>query len=376
MRSLPRLVSGICAALVAAFALPVAPAYAEETRVTPVDDVFDRGCGDDNGTDRCDTDIQRTMRDLYGWEAAEALLEQGVQFRRFMMVDGYGRDVLGVAFERRPGASPIVRVDVPEGDRNEGAFNLPPSAPLTAVVSLEHWNRALETTQLIDQQLTREVGSSPEKDGDTITICLHGWFTVIESGDPVVSDSGAGASSELLRDAEGACAKGLSMPAAFELADVAYGLLTECHQLDDADFRNRIMLLALCKRLGGDRMAAAHALKTVKRLEDRFHDSLRSDSDLSLESFFAFDRKAEAAELERRLQGATVYLGAPHAINRKEGVVIGTFSPAEQPPEDENAYRFAEIRLELRNRGRVWTIEAYQMSDVKTVRYPDEENEE
>ncbi len=357
-------------------ALAGTPTLADETTVTPIDDVFERGCGDDNGTDRCDAEIQRIMRELYEWEPAEALLEQGVQFRRFMMVDGYGRDVLGLTFERRPGSSPTVIVDVPKDERGEGNFVRNVPASLTAVVGLEQWNRALDTTLFVDQQLAREQASDEDEKGDSITICLHGWFTVIEAGDPAIRGSNSSAKAKLRSDAEGSCAKGLSMPAAFELANVAYGVLPECHQLDEADYRNRMTLLAECKRLGGDRLAAARAVKTVRRFEDVLYQSIRKQQDLSLASFFSYDRKEMAAELERRMRGATADFGSPHATDGLHAHVIGTLSPADQPPEEENAYRYADIRLDLRNRGRNWTIESYEISNIKTVAYEVEDTED
>ncbi|MEL6529004.1 MAG: hypothetical protein AAFQ27_03525 [Pseudomonadota bacterium] len=368
-----RLFSRLALLLCISLSFAASPASADETTAEPVDDVFDRGCGDDNGTDRCDAEIQKSMRDLYGWATAEALLDQGVQFRRFMMVDGYGRDVLGLTMERRPGSGPRVHVEVPKREDGDSAMRREPLAPLTANLTLEQWNRALDATEFIEQKLADEGRTFSEQGDGTLTICLHGWFTVVEAGDPALVGSGSEPKAKLRTDAEGSCAKGLTMPAAFELANIAYSALTACHELDEEEFRNRMMLLAHCKNLGGDRLAASKASRFVRKLEDHLYDTARSKKDLSLQSFVDFKQEGLAAKLATRLEGATVYLGVPFATDQKHAYVLGTISPADQPPDEANAYTYADIRLDLRNRGKIWPIEAYEISDLKTVTYENEQ---
>ena len=70
----------------AALALSCSPPSLAQEAPTP--DVWERGCGDDDGNDRCDPAVQDRMRALYGLESPEALLARGVTVRRAMFDDG------------------------------------------------------------------------------------------------------------------------------------------------------------------------------------------------------------------------------------------------------------------------------------------------
>lgn len=85
-----------------------APRSMEEMR-----EIFDRGCGDDNGTDRCDGAVQERMRELYGIEPPEALLAKGATIRRAMFVDGYGNDVAAITFAYPLAPRPTSRSALP-----------------------------------------------------------------------------------------------------------------------------------------------------------------------------------------------------------------------------------------------------------------------
>ncbi len=326
-----------------------------------IDNVFDRGCEDDRGVDRCDGDIQANMLDLYGWMSAQELVEQGIQFRRFMMVDGYGRDVLALAFERRPGRSPVVQVWVPKPQYAEGETEDPPETPLTATLSAAQWQRALELTELFDEKLAKEEAKKDPND-KTLTICLHSWFTVIEAGEPPRIRNGKTSPAKIRSDAEDACTKGLAMPASFDLADLAFEALAECHGLDLDKYRNRIMQLAHCKRLGGDRIAATAVAEMIRDLEEQLE---RADEG-AFQRFFEWENRAEGKVFAGRLADALVYWGAPHAKDQFNAVVLGTMTPDDQP-EGDNTYRYADIRLELTSNGSSWKIGTYSISDIKTA---------
>jgi hypothetical protein len=344
-----------------ALSAPVPSAVLAET--APVVAEIDPDCGDDRGTDRCDAADQARMRALYGWDSAAALVAAGVQFRRFMMVDGYGRDVLGLTFERRPGASPRLIVEVPgQADLDEGS-DTPTAAPLTTTLGAAQWEKVLRLTDNFEQALVSE-RTSNEQGSDVIAICLHSWVTVLEAGDPAKATASA-APAKLRADTEDACAAGLAMPAAFELAELAYEELEECHGLDRVTHRNRIMLLNTCAQLGGDRLAAASAAQFVEELEDL----IAQDADIDLTGLFVWERRAQAAPFAAALQDARLYLGAPSATGPTKAVLQGSLHPDTQPPDDENAYRFAKIRIELAGDAGNWRIASYTIGEMQTVSY-------
>lgn len=338
----------------------------------------DPDCDDDRGADRCEAAEQARMRALYGWDSAAAVVASGVQFRRFMMVDGYGNDVLGLTFERRPGASPRLIVEVPAlADPDKGP-DMPPATPLTATLGAAQWQRVLRLTENFEQALASERGSGEQDADGPLRICLHAWFAVVEAGDPARAPTLAAppntlaAPARLRTDTEDACAYGLAVPAAFELAELAYEVLEECHGLDRVAHRNRVMLLAHCRRLGGDRLAAASAAQFVEALEDQ----LDQDAQIDLTGLFAWDRREQAAPFAAALRDGRLYLGVPSATGPAAAVVQGSLHPENQPPDDENAYSFANIRIELAGNAGDWRIASYTIGELQTVSHGDRASSE
>ncbi len=236
-----------------------APSLAQPGGKAPVDDVFDRGCGDDNGTDRCSDAVQDKMRSLYGLESGKELLARGVTFRRVMLVDGYGRDVVAISAHRIPGRAPVIEVRTPSAHTAQ-------SAPLEATLDSEAWARVIAESANFDRDLVRRKGV-PE---DEISLCLHAWFAVGEAGDARRLEQHVLGEQQTdpvyRRDAETACGGGLGMSFAFRLADIAYEVLAECGTIDRATVRNIPMLLATCAGLKGDRQSAGEALAVLHKL--------------------------------------------------------------------------------------------------------------
>ena len=339
----------LCMAAPALGQVPDESADADET-------VWDRNCGDDSGTDRCDAEVQAGMRALYGWESAEALLEQRVQFRRLMMVDGYGRDVLGLSFERPPGASPKVVVEVPVDPERPAMTD--PSAPLTAILSEDRWNEVLALTRHFDEQLAREVAKEESK-GGRITICLHSWVAVMEAGDPKLTGR---EDAKLRADTEDACVNGLTMAASFQLADLAFEALPECQSLRLEDYRNRFMLLNHCKRLGGDRIAAAG----VGSLVDKLDEWERNPDATKVEWLFAAGSRGDAERFAETLAGWNVYWQAPHAQDQHHATLSGWMSRDAGETDNSITTENATITLSLQGGGRSWNIASFAMSETET----------
>ncbi len=218
------------------------------------------------------------MHTQYGIADARDLLNANITTRRAMFVDGYGNDVAAVVFKREPGETPFVEVLIPgEGLADERGH-------LRATVSDVTWREVLGRSSHFDQLLAREVADS---NSDGTSICLHGWFVVVDAVDaPRVSPTilaGTGSIGQerdpalpvdppmeegvVRSDAEGACAGGLAMSYAFALADMAYESLPQCSTLSMDNFRTRANLLAACRMLDGDRLVAGEAYGEVARLE-------------------------------------------------------------------------------------------------------------
>ncbi len=337
--------------------------------------IFDRGCGDDRGNDRCDGEVQRRMRELYGIEDAASLLEKGVTVRRAMFVDGYGNDVAVISFVRYPGQSPLVEVHSPRG---EGA---PPGSPLIAAVGSETWTTVLSRSENFDQLLARELPKDNEAEGAPSNICLHGWFVVVEAVDaPRVSPNiiaGTGSEDEerdpslpveapmepgtARLDAESACAGGLAFAYAFELADAALLSLPECGTLNLDDFRTVATLLSQCQQLGGDRLAAGEASRAAVKLER----ALRLDQKQELEWLFVGFGETRAARFIEALDGGSLFLRAPVGIDADHAQITGQvvyFGAGNAEPA-----AVSDISLQLLRQAGDFVIDTFEVSTRKPL---------
>ena len=297
-----------------------------------VKDVFDRGCGDDQGTDRCDPEVQQRMRDLYGVESAEALVASGITAYRAMFVDGYGRDIAIVSFVREPGVSPFVEVRTPKAE--DGTTQ---AEPLRAPIGSEIWNDVIASAAYFDEKLAREV-RPPEEDG-TLRFCLHGWFVVAEAAVATRVDqsvlAGTGSmdadrdislaveavmrESSIRSDAESSCAGGLAVGFAFGLADFAATALSQCDTFDGEDFRNLPVLLSACARASGDRLSTGDA----SRLATKLNRALRLERQDELEWLFVGLPEERARRFLTAIEGGDLYLNAPEGVDPDHARIAG-----------------------------------------------------
>jgi hypothetical protein len=234
----------ICAALSLLLAAPVA-AQAPKAKPSP-------DCGDDRGVDRCAAEQQRRVRELFGVKSIEEHQAAGDQVRRAFYVDGYGRDIVAIAFVRATGRDPTLRVHFP---RKEGA-----AAPETmqAPVPKRTWEEVLSGSRLFDRTLLPPAGGEP-------FICLHSWVYTIEATDPRPAGSHAPAAQPRRKTAD-ACRGDLVQDYATALAQAALRLAPHCAALDPRQHRNEATQLAACTMLEGDRLAAAGALNRAHLL--------------------------------------------------------------------------------------------------------------
>jgi hypothetical protein len=203
-------------------------------------------CLDDNHTDRCDAANRDRMLARFGAPTIEADAAAGAEVYRALYIDGYGRELPIIAFERRPGQPPQAVFYGANGRR------------LNAPLADAQWKRVQREGRFADQQVA---APSPPGVPDGIgPICLHAWVTTIEMAN---APAGRSASTPLRRRTEDACAAGLTTQTALLFSELALDAFPQCSVLDRTDYRSSIHLLDVCASLEGDVHAASELHNTL-----------------------------------------------------------------------------------------------------------------
>lgn len=203
--------------------------------------VWDRTCLDDNGRDIC---AERTRADLLqrlGMATAEDEAAAGVEAYRAFFVDGYGRDMPAMAFERRAGMGPVSVIYGFGGSR------------LEVPISAKTWAEVVAEGRFADRQLVEpavEAGAPPPAP------CLHAWNVSVEMTNSPVS---RWQTEPVRRRFESACNGALTTRYAFFLAEQSLKAQPHCQALSENQQRNAITMLGTCLMLRGDRVAAGSA---------------------------------------------------------------------------------------------------------------------
>lgn len=208
-----------------------------------------RNCRDDRGTDRCAGEQQRAVRALYGVRSIEEHRTAGDQVRRIFYVDGYGSDLLLIAFVRAPGSDPIVRVHFPRREGGEAPDSLQAAVPWAV------WQDILFRSAHFD----RELVPLPPPGG----LCMHSWVYTIEATDPARSREEPATQRRAVEDA---CAQGLARHYAIEVERATLPLFPHCARLASNQHPSPSTQLAACRILRGDRMAAAEVRNLAQAL--------------------------------------------------------------------------------------------------------------
>jgi len=218
----------------------------------------DSECQDDRGLDRCAPEQQARVRTLFGVGTIELHRDAGDQVRRVFYVDGYGYDVVAIAFVRRPGHDPEVRVHF---RREEGE---PEYAPLVAPVPAEVWDLLIDRSALFDRALVPLTApAAAPREEQAVSLCMHSWIFTVEAADPAPPYGGG---ATLRRRTEDACSHGTTGAFAREVYRAALPLFPHCALLDPAQHRSPANQLAACRMLSGDRLPAARVLNQVEAL--------------------------------------------------------------------------------------------------------------
>ena len=218
------------------FVVPAPPAAAAQSG-----EAVNPACTDDSGTNRCAEAEQRRMRGSYGVPSIDEHRARGEEVRRVFYVDGYGRDVVLIAFLRAPGRDPELMVHWPARDGGPGR------EPMRAAVPQPVWDETVRRAAFFDRRFV------PLESPDA-AICLHSPVHVVEAAEP---DRFRGHELKVRRATEDACGGGPATLYAAEVQRLALGLLPPCAALDPDQHRNPAAMLSACYRLHGDRLAAA-----------------------------------------------------------------------------------------------------------------------
>lgn len=210
-------------------------------------------CFDDNLTDRCAAAEQARVRELLAMASIEDEAAAGAEVYRVFFVDGYGRDMPAVSFERRPNEAPKVVIYGEEGRQ------------LTGPVSMDAWDTVARRSRFAEalpprpaspplSTLGREPPPGAGEAIEEVVICLHSWVATFEAtmthdGEPLIR-----------RRTEDSCSGGFTMAYAFEAAALAVASLPACDRLKPEGHRNDVARLGACLILQGDLISAADLL--------------------------------------------------------------------------------------------------------------------
>jgi hypothetical protein len=206
----------------------------------------DEACRGDKSAPRCIEARQRQSRDAFGLAPIETHQAADEQVRRVFYVDGYGRDVLAIAFVRAAGRDPMVTVYYPMRDAAR-------PGPLSALVSSALWTEIVAASRNFDR------GYAPDA-SHPAPICMHSWTYMIDAAEPRQGYLPA----SVRQRTETSCEDGPGSAFAREAAEAAIGLFPHCAALDRTRYGHAAAMLAACPILHGDRMAAAQALNRAE----------------------------------------------------------------------------------------------------------------
>lgn len=251
----------------------------------------ERDCQDDNGVDRCSAEEHRRVLELFGMKPIEEHARAGDQVRRVFYVDGYGRDMVAIAFVRPAGNDAMLSVYWPQ----EGGKAA--RAPATALISAETWRNVLRRSVNFARDLQPKPKVPPS---DDIVVCLHSWVYTLEATDRPLDVE----AMEVTRTVHDACGEGPAGQFAQDAQDIALALVPPCLALDAKQHRNPASQLHACRRLEGDRLAAADAMNRLHPLQfidsddlDQVQQVFRSDAVLDWGGQTAGTGAGNAAEL-------------------------------------------------------------------------------
>lgn len=198
-------------------------------------------CRTADEVNRCDPANRAALVDALGMLSIEEELAAGTEVYRVTQIDGYGRIMPGISFERRAGASPRVVLYGHGGRR------------MSAILPLSDWREVQSWGRFADRELVPLPKNSP----DEVVICLHAWSSTVEIAN--AADRGV-PDGKVRTRSESSCDGGLAWRFANDAAALAMKSLGDCDALDPEGHRNDASRLQACLGFDGDRLAAAELM--------------------------------------------------------------------------------------------------------------------
>lgn len=322
------------------------------------------GCRDDRGVDRCTAERQRLVREHYRVKSIEEHQAAGEQVRRVFYVDGYGRDLLAIAFVRAPGRDPEVRIHLPPPAGSAAA------PPMEAMVPKAAWEEVLDRSWLFDRELVAVKPDGP-------VICMHSWVYTIEASDPA-GPATYGRSRPPRRKTGDACRDDLAQAYADDVARLALPLFPACAALDPGLHRNDASRLAACGILRGDRLAAAEVLNNA----DAFRRARQVDEAILLRGRFAsaatIDWNGSVSRDSLRLHefwlakmaeagSPSFYIDSVEGLTSQRARLLGTLSRTEERPEGERRLRARVEQIWVFTPAREYQVESVKVGPFETA---------
>jgi hypothetical protein len=268
-------------------------------------------CRTADDVDRCHPANRATLVGALGMATIEEERGAGVEVYRVTQIDGYGRIMPGISFERRPGAPPQVVVYGHGGRR------------MSAVLPFTDWRTVQSRGRFADRELVPLPKSAP----DEVSICLHGWSSTVEIANAV--DRGVPDGKSRTRS-ESACDGGLATRFANDAAQLAITNLGDCDALDPDEHRNDASRLQVCLGFDGDRLAAAEVMnQTGWRLTPDNPETARAwASVLGMNSATRLDWAGTSVTGARGVAAnpVAVFLAARHAESPSLRAYIGALT--------------------------------------------------
>jgi len=176
-----------------------------------------------------------------GMKSAEQEAGEGVEAYRAFFIDGYGRSMPTLAFERRPGQPPLAVIYFSPGKR------------LTAPVPADVWADIRRHGLYADRELVPIESDQP-------FLCLHPWVSSVE----IVNAPQRGLEPEPVRRRQSVgCKADLTHQFSWSLARAAMPLFPACDRLDSEFYRNEVSRFEACGTMTGDVIAAADVMNAI-----------------------------------------------------------------------------------------------------------------
>ena len=182
----------------------------------------------------------------YGVRRIEEHRDAGDEVLRIFFIKDGNRAVISVV--RAAGRAPTAYIHFPR------VAGQPAPAPMEAPMPQQSWDMARYRAEYAD----RSFAPVPPRPSDPQIVCLHPWTYLFEASAP--AEPIYGQPARIRRHSVSSCDDAPLLHFAGDLQRLVMPLFPACDILDPILYGNGVQRFAMCRRLSGDRLAAAHVL--------------------------------------------------------------------------------------------------------------------